>query len=94
MHIETLAILNVDILDVVSVILCMSNHVVIQRTPPLHNQKMMLLLNHTLIIVSFREVSTAVDVGVVPLTGLAVVCHQVRCHNELQQGFPRLPETE
>ena len=45
-------------------------------------------------LVSFREVSTAVDVGVVPLTGLAVVCHQARCHNKWQQGFPRLPETE
>ena len=50
MHIENLAILNVDILDVVSVILCISNHFVIQRTPSLHNQKMTLLLNHMLLL--------------------------------------------
>ena len=45
------------------------------------------LLNHTLIIVSFREVGTAVDVGVVPLTGLAMVCHRARCHNNTIAGL-------
>ena len=46
------------------------------------------------LIVSFREVSTAVDVGIVPLTCLPAVCYRARCHNKRQQCFPRLPETE
>ena len=46
------------------------------------------------LIVSFREVSTAVDVGIVPLTCLPAVCFRARCHNKRQPGFPRLPETE
>ena len=46
------------------------------------------------LIVSFREVSTAVDVGIVPLTCLPAVCYRARCHNKRQQCFPRLLETE
>ena len=79
--------------QLVANILCMSNHVVIQRTSPLHNQKMMLLLNHSFTLVSFRQVSTGVDVGVVPLTGPTVVCHRDSADNKRQKGFPCLPET-
>ena len=91
MHIENLAILNVDILDVVSVIFmhvepcCYTTNALAAQpeddTP-------------AALIVSFREVSTAVDVGIVPLTCLPAVCYRARCHNKRQQCFPRLPETE
>ena len=53
-----------------------------------------LIKNIFALIVSFREVSTAVDVGIVPLTCLLAVCYRARCHNKRQQCFPRLPETE
>ena len=94
MHIENLVILNVDILDVVSVILCMWNHVVIQRTPLAAQPEDDAPAESHALIVSFREVSTAVDVGIVPLTCLPAVCYRARCHNKRQQCFPRLPETE